>query len=240
MKFNIQNPAFLQAAGTVGGTLETRFVLVEGQNQIGLSSNGEVIVKSIQGGEVVRETYGELSNTIVTINADASTEVVIYGDVTKIDNIIQYPQNIFASLDVSKNTALTYLACVNCTGLTSLDMSKNTALTYLDCNGCTGLTNLNVSKNTALTDFDCDGCTGLTSLDVSKNTALTYFVCGNCTGLTSINGIAVDSNVSTAIASAITDATSVDGTVTLRQGDEFNQTIIDAAMEKGWDVQYYQ
>lgn len=192
---NADNPAFLQAGGNVGGTLETRFILVDGQNQMILSSNGKVIVKSIQGGEVVQETYGALSDTTVTINADAGTEVVIYGDVTKIDNVLSYPRNIFASLDVSKNTALTYLSCVNCIGLTSLDVSKNTALTYLACN--------------------------------------------DCTDLTSINGIAVNSEVSTTIASVITNATSVDGTVTLRQGDEFNQTIIDAAMDKGWDVQYY-
>ena len=36
------------------------------------------------------------------------------------------------SLDVSKNTALTYLDCSH-NDLTSLDVSKNTALTYLDC-----------------------------------------------------------------------------------------------------------
>ena len=165
---------------------ETRFVFVEGQNQIQLSANGLVIIESVQGGEKVRETYSALSDTVVTIDADTDTEVVIYGAVTKFSIYPPYPHNVLKSLDVSKNTALTKLVCYGSTGLTSLDVSKNTALTYLDC-GSTGLTSLDVSNNTALTYFGCHNCTGLTSLDVSKNTALTHLGCSNCTGLTSLD-----------------------------------------------------
>ena len=166
--------------------------------------------------------------------------------------------NQLTSLDVSEKTALTYLSCsynqltsldvsantaltdLNCTSnqLTSLDVSENTALTNLYCD-INQLTSLDVSANTALTDLSC-GSNQLTSLDVSANTALTDLYCGSNSTLLTIDGIGVDESVATNIASAITYATSVDGTVTLRQGDEFNQTIIDAAMDKGWDVQYYQ
>ena len=145
--------------------------------------------------------------------------------------------NELTSLDVSENTALTYLNCNN-NELTSLDVSENTALTYLDCNS-NQLTLLDVSENTALTDILCFN-NQLTSLDVSENTALTYLNCASNLNITAIQSVAVNSDVANSIASLITDATSVDGTVTLRQGDEFNQTIIDAAMDKGWDVQYYQ
>ena len=79
-------------------------------------------------------------------------------------------------LDVSKNTALTYLRC-NYNQLTSLDVSKNTALTKLYCSN-NQLTSLDVSKNTALTKLYCDN-NQLTSLDVSKNTALTGLNCGH-------------------------------------------------------------
>jgi hypothetical protein len=166
---------------------ETRFVFVEGQNQLQLSANGLVIVESVQGGEKVRETYSALSDTVVTINADADTEVIIYGLVTRFRSFATYPHNTIKLLDVSKNTALTNLDCNGCTGLTSLDLSKNTALTYLDCSDCTGLTSLDLSKNTALTTLYFSGCTNLTSLDVSKNTALTTLYCNDCTGLLSLN-----------------------------------------------------
>ena len=145
--------------------------------------------------------------------------------------------NQLTSLGVNVNTALTYLDCGS-NQLTSLDVNVNTALTYLDC-GSNQLTSLDVSANTALTVLYC-GSNQLTSLDVSANTALTELSCEDNQTLLTIDGIGVNESVSASIAGAITGATSVDGTVTLRNGDEYNQTIIDAAMEKGWDVQYYQ
>ena len=166
---------------------EIRFVFVEGQNQLQLSANGLVTVESMQSGEKTRQNYSTLSDTVVTIDADTDTEVVIYGVVTKLSIYPTYPHNVLKSLDLSKNTALTYLYCYGCTGITSLDLSKNTALTYLDCYSCTGITSLDLSKNTALTYLYCNGCTGITSLDLSKNTALTYLDCNGCTGITSLD-----------------------------------------------------
>ena len=93
--------------------------------------------------------------------------------------------NPITSLDVSANTALTYLNC-NSNQLTSLDVSANTALTYLNCWG-NQLTSLNVSGCIALTTLECGSCdpmgggeclvNQLISLDVSANTALTVLGC---------------------------------------------------------------
>ena len=82
--------------------------------------------------------------------------------------------NQLTSLDVSRNTALTYLDCDD-NLLPSLDVSRNTALTYLDCNN-NQLTELDVSRNTELTELDCSG-NPLTTLDISMNTALTKLYC---------------------------------------------------------------
>ena len=82
--------------------------------------------------------------------------------------------NVLASLDVSKNTALTKLIC--CQGqLTELDVSKNTQLTVLWC-FANQLTSLDVSKNTALLELYCGG-NRLTSLNLANNTALTELSC---------------------------------------------------------------
>lgn len=162
----------------------TRLVLTEDSgDELKLSANGLVIVEYMQDGAKVRNTYSALSDTYVPI--PAGVEVNVYGAVTLVNS--DGNENIFSSLDVSKNKALTYLGCGNCTGLTSLDVSKNTALTYLDCHECTGLTSLDVSKNTALTELYCNNCPELTSLDVSKNTAMTLLDCNDCTGLTSLD-----------------------------------------------------
>ena len=83
--------------------------------------------------------------------------------------------NQLTSLDISKNTALTYLSC-DTNQLISLDLSTNTALTELNCFN-NQLSSLNVSKNTTLTELNCYN-NQLTSLDVSKNKALTRLECG--------------------------------------------------------------
>ena len=91
-------------------------------------------------------------------------------------------------LNVSANTALTYLNCAN-NQLTNLDVSANIALIYLTCM-LNSLTSLDVSACTALTYLSTgdDGVymPSLTSLNVSGCSALTYLHCsGN--SLTSLN-----------------------------------------------------
>ena len=85
--------------------------------------------------------------------------------------------NRLTSLDVSKNTELTYLKC-SYNRMTELDVSKNTELTYLDC-GYNRLTELDVSQNTKLTELyfvsnkitslQADNCTNLTVIFTGSN-----------------------------------------------------------------------
>ena len=79
--------------------------------------------------------------------------------------------NKLTTLDVSNNTALTYLNVSDNYYLTTLDVSNNTALTslYVEWNQ---LTTLDVSKNTKLKNLVVFH-NELTTLDVSNNTALT-------------------------------------------------------------------
>ncbi|UMB62257.1 DUF1566 domain-containing protein [Lutibacter sp. A80] len=91
--------------------------------------------------------------------------------------------NQLNSLNISNNTALTYIA-VNNNQLTSLNVSNNTALTYIGVNQ-NQLTSLDVSNNTALTSLSV-GSNQLTSMDVSNNTALTSLSVGG-NQLTSID-----------------------------------------------------
>ena len=100
--------------------------------------------------------------------------------------------NAMDSLDLSQNTALSYLEC---TGyflgftssyggeLKSLKLGQNTSLTYINCSMQTQLSNLDVSQNTALTHLECFH-NNLIHLDLSQNTALTYL---NCSGSNILN-----------------------------------------------------
>ncbi len=86
-------------------------------------------------------------------------------------------------LDVSKNTALTYLQCRD-TGITELDVSRNTALVSLSCAG-TRIANLDVTNNVDLQILDCS-LTDITNLDISSNTQLTSLKC-NITKMTALD-----------------------------------------------------
>lgn len=125
-----------------------------------------------------KEIYGEnpfdggpLAETILGLKLEKQT-VTIKGDIT----YIEFYEPHFTALDVSKNPILEDLRFHNhYKPIASLDVSKNTALTFLACEGCQ-LEELDVSKNTALQVLSCDE-NNLTSLDVSKNTELYALGC---------------------------------------------------------------
>lgn len=91
--------------------------------------------------------------------------------------------NLMTSLDLRKNTKLTYLVCDNCE-LTSLDLSKNTQIGSLVCSD-NKLTSLTISNNSVIYSIACKG-NKLTSLDISKCTALEILECYD-NQLTSLN-----------------------------------------------------
>ena len=235
----ILSPEWLQGASNVSGSKEyISFVDATGSPQIHkLSAIGNVTIHSIYNGEPTTQTVTNPTSANIQIQSDANTEVVLFGKITTLQfQPAPLGYTHLTSLDVSHAKSLTILNC-DYNQLTSLDVSANTELTSLSCNS-NQLTSLDVSANIKLTILNCNS-NQLTSLNVSTNTELTQLTCNSNQTLLTIDGIGVDKYVASGIAYAIEDATSVDGTVTLRQGDEFNQTIIETAMRKGWDVQYY-
>ena len=146
-----------------------------------------------------------INATVLTSDISSITDLDVssknISDLTGIQDFIsltrlQCYSNQLTTVDVTKNTALTFLnfndnqltgidlsnnTLVTTLGLapnllTSLDISKNTALSYLQCQA-NQLTTLDVTKNTALSVFLCFS-NQLTNLDVSQNTALTSLNCG--------------------------------------------------------------
>ena len=93
---------------------------------------------------------------------------------TSIKSLKCYANDI-VTLDVTKNTALTYLDC-NSNEIDVLDVSQNTGLTYLNCYG-NNLTELNLRKNVSLVEFHCH-FNDLTDLDLTQNTALEIVYAG--------------------------------------------------------------
>lgn len=102
-----------------------------------------------------RSTSGANTSTLEGINLDGCTALT---------RLNLYNHSHLSTLDISSNTALTYLYCYN-DNLTSLDISHNTALSNLVCDH-NKLTNLINGSNTSLKTLDCSE-NQLTTLDIS-------------------------------------------------------------------------
>lgn len=189
---------------------------VENQGFYELSANGVVYIDSIKNGENVRKTLVSPNLEFVTIENDADTEIVIWGAVTHL-NAGDDANTGLTSLDVSKNAALTYLVCSNCTSLTSLDLRENIALTDLDCRNCSQIGMLNVSNLT-----ECANFSGMPNGDVLS----TILVTGS-------PNVAIQSVMEEWFDSADTTATGM-----LYVDENTQQSLIDAATDKGWEIIY--
>jgi Leucine-rich repeat (LRR) protein len=148
--------------------------------------------KSYLVGNAAINTSGDTEIQVSEASAFSGTiNVYLYGisDLTGIEAFtalteLNCGENYsLGNLDVSQNTALTYLNCSS-TLLTSLDLSQNTALTDLTCH-YNSLVSLDLSQNTALINLQCH-YNSLVSLDLSQNTALTTLACNN-NALTTLN-----------------------------------------------------
>ena len=255
MKFNLNNPAFLQMAGN--STFSMRMTTsVENQEFFELSANGVVYIDSVKNGVKVRKTLVSPDEEFVAIENDANTEIVILGEVTVL-NASDDGNTGLTSIDVSKNPALTELNFGGCTSLISLNV-QNPALAELSCTK-TGLTSIDLSKTPALTEFYCN-YTRLTSLDVSKNTELTYLALKNCTELILLDiqntelladgylFVDLGTNLTTLRVAGTSDwayeqvenwlsgDAPNDGTILVDENTP--QDVIDAATDKGWTVEY--
>lgn len=145
----------------------------------------ELIRQGIDFGEPDGKVPTFLINNLTTLNVRGVgliTDLTGIQDFTSLKSLL-CDGNRLTSLDVSKNTALTYLSFGG-NFLKTIDISKNTALVELRCFNNL-LATLDVSKNTALATLHCYE-NDITTLDFSKNTALTYL---NCSGnpLTELN-----------------------------------------------------
>jgi hypothetical protein len=136
-----------------------------------------------------------VGNTSINTNGDTEIQVTeansftgnIFGNNLNITNLtgieaftsligLYVKDNNLGSMDISTNTALTYIDCQN-TNISTLDLSNNTALGGVTCS-MNNLTSLDVSNNTALTAINCSN-NDITSLDLSTNVLLSNFSCDN-------------------------------------------------------------
>ena len=91
----------------------------------------------------------------------------------------------------------------------------------------------------SLTDLKDDGIyINLKYLDISKCRSLEDLELGILESLAEIKARATSIRLADGIAGAITNSV-VDGVVYLKQGDEYNNVVLTAAQNSGWEVRYF-
>ena len=257
MKKFILSPEWLQGAGNAQAKEMMVLMYSEPDPQLEISAEGKLVVQSTKGGETITRVYNDPYQTI-QFDSDANSSIILTGKIISVNSrsrgeaiaknltaidITKSKSLISCSISMSKVTLLDTRENANLevlqiddTLIESIDVSQNKSLKRLWCSN-TPLTVVDLSKNKQVDEFSMSDCDNLTTLLLGDNIFNTFFAT-NLSAITNIQLIASSSTIANLTKSLITNATSADGTVTLRQGYEFNQTIIDAAMEKGWDVQY--
>lgn len=262
MKMNFCSPIWLQSGSNRSReTYVIRFVFAEGGNMVKLSSNTPITIESIQGGQIVTEKHGAVTDGNFTINADANSEVSIFGAVTKFSGSGIGMTSAFKRIDVSGDPILSVLDIGGSTSLTNIDLSNNPLLSELDLYMCSGLEEIDFDQNTLLKSVNLNNCSGLEGVDLTNAKYLETCGCSSCEQMSVLilNENAplsyVDLNFNTALAEfacPVTNQALADGIVNwflywapnngyiqLRYGDEYNQMVVNAATEKGWEVGYY-
>lgn len=117
MKFDINNPAFLQAAGSISteSSIVARFTTSEAIFQINRGTGGTVFITRTLGGELT--TYSDDIDTAtgeLLVSADPQTDVTIRGDIISLTDLKE--DGIYINLkylDISKCRNLASLVLGN-------------------------------------------------------------------------------------------------------------------------------
>lgn len=261
MKFDINNPSFLQGASHVGGGIDGDIVIsyVNENPSIKLSCTGEVKITCHYKRSKTVTTVTDVTNETIDLSTPAGSIVTLDGNVTEFSSTSKpYPSDSavasyiktdgatslqkidvsfaeLSELDLTKNTNITSIVASS-NKINSLSLSENNSVQSIDIKDCLFLS-FDGSIAPQLNSIDLSGCP-IVSLDLLNNDLLTSLDAVRIESISTIYCAASTQGIATMLAGMIESSASVDGTVTLRQGDEYNQTVIDAAMEKGWDVQY--
>lgn len=133
------------------------------------------------GDDEIQESEAAAFTGTISYSGDASPPIASLEGIAAFTALtrLEVPHNNLDTLDLSTNTALTYLDCSNNTGNTTVLQDNGTTVEYDDTTLVyTGIMSLNVSGCTALSYLNCSN-NSISTLDLSTNTALTYLDCSN-------------------------------------------------------------
>lgn len=228
------NPIFLQAASNISRSfsgVKLQYNIADPEIN-SVTGSGDVTVRSIKDGRVIKEVYTNPSSTTISVEADAYTEIIITGSVTEIN---EDSTNTLISV-YAQNSTLTSLILEGSTSPQEVTLINNTTLASVSAVDCSSVLKAKISSNTAAPTLDFGNCQKLRELDLGECESVTSLIVMNNQKISEIKFRATAQTPSTNIANAITAATSTTGTVYLNSADPYYSTVADAATAKGWTI----
>lgn len=220
MKFDINNPAFLQIAGA---SAPQSFIVIyteqEDQAIFGITSDGAVRIKTIKDGKTKITSYPDgldIDDFLFQFSNDANTDIFIYGKITKIG--------------VSDD--------VNISGVTGVQTKSCESLIRAYISGCDNITDLDFSSNIYVEYLSLSGNTNLVSLNISNCLELEYLYLDGCDNLTEIVAVGMNEYTAGILEEHIhrLGGGDITGTIVVRQEESYN--IEQIAEQSGWTVIY--
>ena len=220
MKFDINNPAFLQSAGAL---VPQSFIAIrteqEDQAIFGITSDGAVRIKTIKDGKTKITSYPDglnIDDVLFRLSNDANTDIFIYGKII--------------GISVSDD--------VDVTGVTSVQTKSCESLISASMSGCENLIDLDFSSNIYIDYLSIGNIPNLVSLNISNCLELEYLDLQGCTSLTNIVAVGMNEYTAGILEQHMTDLgrDGITGTIVLRQGETYG--LEQVADNAGWTVIY--
>lgn len=241
MKMNFTSPIWLQSASNVGGESAYQLLTLNfvSPNQSALiTCSGNIIVTSVKNGDNITTEYSNLTNQNISFENDANTSVSIKGNVLILTGGTgPFRLQDVDSITLSNAVHLTDINCFN-SKIASIDTGSAPNLKRINFGSCTNLQQVDFSQNKKLEDLTLSSCVSITSLDIFSNDKLNSLSLYGITNLIRIKVNAINETIATEVAHYISESPVSSGTIVLANIAEYNSVIIDAATEKGWEVQY--
>lgn len=238
MKFDINNPAFMQSAGNTPKALFAKMIYSnasESGDFLDLSSNGDVIITTTHNGVVREDTYQNVSDLNVYLEYDPGTLITIKGDLTMLDGY-HWPVDC-TYLNVKRCPNLTNLQIYFYKGdyLDLMDKVNLEKFYILSSDVKTIVLNSSNLNNTAIYR-----CLELEYVDISRCAQV-----GFAAGMTRLNNKlktikarAINDGLVTDISTLLASTEITNGVLILQTGDSHNTQAAQAATTKGWTVEY--
>ena len=240
MKFGINNPAFLQAAGFRKEKEMAVLTFASGTADIFLASNGAYSVRYTLNGVLHEEKRTGGDFHVLTLSVDPHTPVYLIGTITRItgtqDN---YTLENLEAIDVTTCKSLKYL-WIDHSLVENVDLQNNTELEWLNVDNCRNLKSLDVSKNSKLDILNFYGCSSIEEINLFGITDLRSYspITSYTESLKSIKGWAVNETMKNRILSLAELGSTSGLVVTLRRGDEYNSALADELFRLDTVVEY--